>query len=368
MSTTARESRSWQVIAIVVAVQILSTTFLALRFYIRLRIQRMGLGTDDWIIIAAWLLTLVYGTDISLQTRYGLGKHLTDLPPGTDFITSNILFYSKQPVYYMSVSLTKVSIIFFYFRLFPQLNYRAFLWIIMAFVLLTGFTSGVAGIFQCNPIRRAWDDSVPGTCFDLRALFCANAGLNIFQDFVIYLLPSPILWNIQLPVKQRIALVGIFVVGGFVCIAGIIRVATLWGAIYSDDPTWYHFDAAIWSAIESNFAIVCASLVHFKPLIAKIAPSILSTSRSSKHGKMVKLKDNPENAGLGPFGQLKGNRPVDSLTGMEAEEDISKDLSSLVPARTGIAAATISHNGDYTSPMGTDQLKATYTTTQFTVS
>ncbi|KAF3066552.1 hypothetical protein GL218_09018 [Daldinia childiae] len=328
MSTAPIESRSGQVVAIVAAVQALSTIFLALRFYTRLRIQRMGLGADDWIIIAAWLLTLTYGTDISLQTKFGLGKHLIDLPRETDFTTSNILFYAKQPVYYISVSLTKVSIIFFYFRLFPQVNYRMFLWFMMTFVLLTGFTSSVAGIFQCHPIHRAWDTSVPGTCFDLRALFCANAGLNIFQDFVIYLLPSPILWNIQLPVKQRIALVGIFVVGGFVCITGIVRVATLWDAIYSDDPTWYHFDAAVWSAIESNFGIVCASLVHFKPLIAKIAPSILGTPRSPKHGKMVKLKDNPgnpENANRITFGQYQGNKPVDSLTGTEVEEDICKD-------------------------------------------
>ncbi len=137
----------------------------------------------------------------------------------------------------MSISLTKVSILFFYFRLFPQKLYRTFLWAMMAFVFLTGFACSVAGIFQCNPIHKAWDTDVPGTCFDRPALFFANASLNIFQDFVIYLLPSPMLWNIQIPVRQRLALIGIFVVGGFVCIAGIIRIPTLRDAVSSTDPT-----------------------------------------------------------------------------------------------------------------------------------
>ncbi|KAI3335726.1 hypothetical protein F4824DRAFT_142805 [Ustulina deusta] len=334
------ESRSGNVIAVITATQVLSTIFLALRLWTRVGIQRMHFAKDDWTIIISWVFGLAYGIDVALQTRYGLGKHLADLPPETDFITSNILFYAKQPVYYMSISLTKVSILFFYFRLFPQKLYRTFLWAMMAFVFLTGFACSVAGIFQCNPIHKAWDTDVPGTCFDRPALFFANASLNIFQDFVIYLLPSPMLWNIQIPVRQRLALIGIFVVGGFVCIAGIIRIPTLRDAVSSTDPTWDHYGSAIWSAIEINFAIVCASLVHLKPFFAKMTSSVLHFSTFPQRSKF-KLSDdtsNPASAHLKVSGKHLGSNQVSPAATLELD-DRFQDQSPLVPDQ-GIGRAT----------------------------
>ncbi|TGJ81684.1 hypothetical protein E0Z10_g7083 [Xylaria hypoxylon] len=214
-------SLSEEVIAIVTVFQFFASLALALRLWTRLRIQRLRLGADDWVILVAWALDLALGTIIGFQTRYGLGKHIADLPPDIDFITSNILFYAHQPIYYISVSLTKVSIIVFYFKLFPQESYRAFLWVMMVIVILTGVATAVAGVFQCNPIARAWDASIPGTCFNQPALFFANAALNIVEDLILYILPIQILWNMNLPLKQRIALIGIFVVGGLTIIAGI---------------------------------------------------------------------------------------------------------------------------------------------------
>ncbi|RYP41248.1 hypothetical protein DL769_011622 [Monosporascus sp. CRB-8-3] len=322
----------------------------------RIGVQRVGLGADDWMILVAWLLNIGYGVEVCMQTKYGLGKHRKDLPPGTDFITSDILFYAKQPL------------------LFPQHGYRIFLWFMVGFVVLTGITSSVAGIFQCNPIQKAWDYSIPGTCFNRPALFFANAGLNIFQDFVIYILPSPMLWNVQLPVKQRIALIGVFVVGAFVCITGIIRVPTLWDAVSSEDATWDHFGAAVWSAVETNIGIVCACLVHFKPLIIKFAPWALGMSRGSKGGKMIRLgddqSDQPASSNLQTFGQRQNSKPVGILTEMELEDDLeaSRSRTVLVPAtHTGVATASARAGG---SPFRRDpnQPNAIHTTTQLTIS
>lgn len=368
------ESRSEDVIIIITCMHVLSMAFLIPRLWIRIGVQRVGLGADDWMIIVAWLLNIGYGVEVCMQTKYGLGKHRKDLPAGTDFVTSDILFYAKQPLYYVCVSLTKVSILLFYFRLFPQQGYRIFLWVMLGFVVLTGITSSVAGIFQCNPIPKAWDDDIPGTCFNRPALFFANAGLNIFQDFVIYLLPFPMLWNVQLPLKQRIALIGVFVVGAFVCITGIIRVPTLWDAVSSEDSTWDHFGAAVWSAVETNTGIVCACLVHFKPLIIKFAPWVIGMSRGSKGGKMIRLgddqSDQPASSNLQTFGQRQNSKPVGILTEMELEDDLeaSRSQTVLVPATyTGVATAT-AHAGGSPFRRDPDQPNAIHTTTQLTIS
>ncbi|KAI1415377.1 hypothetical protein F5Y13DRAFT_187481 [Hypoxylon sp. FL1857] len=365
-------SRGGAVIAIVTAMNALSTAVLAARFWIRLRIQRIHLAVDDWTIIASWLVTVAQTIDDGFQTKYGLGMHIADLPPGADIVMANKLSYANQPIYYTSVSLTKISILLFYFRLFPHNAYHIFLWAMMVFVGLTGLICSVVSIFQCSPVHKAWDVHVPGVCFNRPAFFFSNASLNIFQDLVIYLLPSPILWKVNIPAKQRIALIGIFVVGGFVCVTGIMRIPTLSVAVASDDFTWDHYGSAVWSSIECNSAIICASLVHFKPLLTKASSSIHGASHSSRTGRLFKLSDerskNRAGGDLITFGQRQGSRPVGILTEIELE-DMSRSQSALVPSsHLGVATATASHDEESPFPIGGgDQGNVIYATTHFTV-
>ncbi|KAJ4309662.1 hypothetical protein N0V84_011382 [Fusarium piperis] len=341
-----KESRSDDVVIILTVMQALSTIVVAARLLTRLLIQHMRLAADDWSIIVSWVLLVAYTVDVCTQTKFGLGKHIGDLPPDTNFAASLELFYYGEALYYITVSLTKVSILFLYLRVFPQQNYRVFNICMMAFVIATGFSCTVAGIFQCNPIRRAWLTSLPGTCFNRVALFIANASLNIAQDLIIYILPIPMLWQVQRPLGQRLALIGIFVVGGFVCVTGMIRLKSLQVASISKDPTWDNYGAAVWSSIEANFGLICASLVHFKPLIKRFAPSLLGLSiRGSKGSKMVRLGDesseNPNS--LKTFGQRQFNKPVGVLTQMELEdmEHSSRPNDAFGGSPPGYATASV---------------------------
>ena len=99
----------------------------------------------------------------------------------------------------------------------------------MAFVTATAIASVTAGIFQCTPIHKAWDvtGTVHGSCIDRTALFFANAGLDIFQDALIYVLPMRMLYQLHVAKRQRIALMLVFAVGGFVVVTGMIRLNSL---------------------------------------------------------------------------------------------------------------------------------------------
>jgi hypothetical protein len=123
-------------------------------------------------------------------------------------------------------------------RLAVKKGLRTLIWATMGFVIATFIASVIAGLFQCNPIAFAWDKTIEGgTCFNVTALFYANAGLNIFQDVFIYILPMRMLWEIQIPRKQKIALIAVFAVGGFVCVTGMLRLNSLKTASVSQDPT-----------------------------------------------------------------------------------------------------------------------------------
>lgn len=68
-------------------------------------------------------------------------------------------------------------------------------------------------------------------------MFYANAGLDIFQDLLIYVLPMKMLYSIQIPRRQKFALMIVFAVGGFVVVTGMIRLYYLQGAQASQDPS-----------------------------------------------------------------------------------------------------------------------------------
>ncbi|KFA59962.1 hypothetical protein S40285_08011 [Stachybotrys chlorohalonatus IBT 40285] len=365
------ESRADDVLIILITMQVFSTVVLLMRLCTRFAVQHLRLGADDWTIIVSWLFLVAYTVNVCMQTEYGLGRHLADLPPDTNHAASLELFFYGEALYYITVSMTKVSILCLYLKLFPQRTYRLFTWTMMGFVLGTGLGCTIAGIFQCDPIYRAWETQVPGTCFNQVALFLANAGLNILQDVIIYILPAPMLWKVQLPLKQRIALIFVFVVGGFVVVTGIIRLDSLRLASVSADPTWDNYGSAIWSSIEANFGVICASLVHFKPLIARFAPSMLGMSRSTKGSNMLRLGDEPSTGAKGSlqtFGARQGNKPFGILTEMELEDNVAQSQAELVSPSHGTATTTVSHNQESPFRDEADRPGVIHTTKHFSVS
>jgi hypothetical protein len=63
------------------------------------------------------------------------------------------------------------------------------------------------------PVRSIWDTTLPGKCVNYLALAYAGAGLSIFEDFVIMLLPISELKGLNLDLRKRAALVFMFALG-----------------------------------------------------------------------------------------------------------------------------------------------------------
>lgn len=113
-------------------------------------------------------------------------------------------------------------------------------------------------------------------------LWYTNASVNIVTDLLIAIIPVRGIWGLTIPKRQKIALLGILTIGWFICIVSILRVhAITVFARHQDDATYYSAPTAYWSSIESNLAIVCASLPALKPLVVRIIP-VFGTPDSSR--------------------------------------------------------------------------------------
>lgn len=85
----------------------------------------------------------------------------------------------------------------------------------MIAVLATYGTWAVLSAFlNCVPVARFWDPTVPGTCLSSKGLWFSNASMHITTDLAILIIPIPALAALELPKKQRVALISIFALGG----------------------------------------------------------------------------------------------------------------------------------------------------------
>jgi hypothetical protein len=86
--------------------------------------------------------------------------------------------------------------------------------VITGFVIASGLAFIFAIIFQCSPVAGAWDKTISSKCVDVNALAFSNSGVSIAQDLVILFLPVPELASLQMSLRKKLNVLGMFSIGG----------------------------------------------------------------------------------------------------------------------------------------------------------
>jgi hypothetical protein len=83
----------------------------------------------------------------------------------------------------------------------------------VAFIAMYGIAFILVISFQCHPIAGIWDKNLEATCINLNLVSYASAGVSIFQDILILLLPIPELWSLNVSFRKRLNIMVMFSVG-----------------------------------------------------------------------------------------------------------------------------------------------------------
>ncbi|KAF2083805.1 hypothetical protein K490DRAFT_15266, partial [Saccharata proteae CBS 121410] len=229
-----------------------------------------SISLDDWLMTAS--ATMIIGVDVlgCVHTLYGAGYHIWDIPTGWAQPWGKV---SLLILFVPSVSLTKISLCVSYLRLFPSRLNKWFCYVTITFLILWSFAVVFLFCFACSPIAGFWDPSIPNAkCLNIEVAFIVSAAINSLTDFTVFLWPTPMLWNVQLPLQTRLSLVFVFGIGCIVCTAGILRAWYITIYFDSDDPFWK--SAVLWAilGVEGNFGIICGCLPPLKPALKRLFP------------------------------------------------------------------------------------------------
>ncbi|KAE8351747.1 integral membrane protein [Aspergillus coremiiformis] len=264
--------------AVSISFTVLATIFVLARVYTRAGIMKR-MEPNDYMVLIALVLSYVFMAFFIIESFHGMGMHGADIPPAI-LLKQMKAFWITIPFYNAALLSAKASILLQYFRVFPTSRMRLINWTMLGILGIYGSWAVLSGFLNCIPVAKFWDKTIPGYCLAEKGLWFSNASMHIATDLAILVIPIPALSQLDLPKRQKIALITVFALGGFVCITSVCRLVSLKKIADSTDPTFDNVGAATWSAVECNVGIICACLPTLRPLVSRIVPHLLSTLSS----------------------------------------------------------------------------------------
>ncbi|KAL8955576.1 MAG: hypothetical protein Q9193_006627, partial [Seirophora villosa] len=239
------ESRAYQIYAISAVFLALTISFLLIRLYAKLYIQRSRTWDDFTFITDAPSQAAVIsytGVIITVVSEPGGAKHLWDTTIGDfsdkGFIEELVVVALYGPV----IFLVKLALFLLYLHLFGRLRWLR--WLVWFGILVTGcfYVSGPIVVFTlCAPARG---DSWLGMSFKskcrngLQDYGVAQGTINLVSDFYLLVVPIPAVLALQLPKKKKIGVIAIFMTGFLACIVSTVALGLRITYNKTADITW----------------------------------------------------------------------------------------------------------------------------------
>ncbi|KAJ2988332.1 hypothetical protein NUW58_g4032 [Xylaria curta] len=267
-------------LATITVVATLATLFVFLRFGVQLR-RRIRFALDDWLPFI-WGLYAVCAFGCGFDD---LGRHITVLGEAgiQAIITIELYFFVADYLYATALATAKLSILAMYYRVFPTRFMKFSTVLLGSIVVVWWLTCIFLSAFGCNPIQKAWDPFVPGSCLDHHMVFLIKAVPNFSLDFLIFPLPILEIMKLRMRPPQKIALGGAFLIGALAAVSSIVRLVLIAGlANQNADITYTLPKIIVWTVVEPSVGIISACLPRLRPLLTMIASWAGSTRVRSK--------------------------------------------------------------------------------------
>ncbi|KAI1758776.1 hypothetical protein GGR53DRAFT_205421 [Hypoxylon sp. FL1150] len=334
------------VIAVGAVLSGLAIIAVSLRFYVRLVRVYAALGIEDWLILLSTILTL--GMGLMMIIGSALGGLARPTPQGTgpkgylsatndaEILTEKI-FWAFDLVQCFAFGAAKLSVLFFYRRIFRGKLFEVLSTAMIVVVVLWTFGFFFAILFRCG--TQFWALWAPlkfllANCYASTPMFQAFCISDVITD--VFILAMPIYWTsrLQMTLSKKLAVCGVFLLGALVIAAGAVRLAIF---IQQTNNPYLNADGIghltteiYWSMIEMGISVVAACLPAIWPLLSKVSlESMVHTVRS-----MFSLESLAQSASSRSRGKPGANGGDDSERGLEGSGSYERFAGGLDKAST----------------------------------
>ncbi|KAG7046421.1 integral membrane protein [Colletotrichum scovillei] len=269
-----------RVVASIWAMISVSTVFLFCRVYCK-KIRSRGLWTDDYLLVASWIFLLVSTSLTTELMRLGFGKSL-DFSAHIFTLSSVNVVMNK-----VALALSKTSFAVTMLRIASG-KLKVFIWfLIISMNAVLATSAVVAWKAACDRPSDSYEAVLPGSCWrveDSVIMHMVSNAYSALVDFILSLLPWPMIWRLGLKRHEKIGVavaMSLGVIAGLVGVIKVIKIVTI--AEGADIP--YRLSLLfIWGQAEINVTIVASSI----PVLRVLFTEMYATSRSDERNGYLK--------------------------------------------------------------------------------
>lgn len=250
-----RQSNQAKIYVITSFFSILVTSFVMLRCYSNYQISKK-IWWDDGFLLIATVFFLAFQSLTLWGTSYGFGLHIW---------TANanhwlgLLFFEWmwEIIYIIVQTMTKISVLLLYYRIFPQMWFRRILFMLVGAMFLHFIVFTAVIVTACKPIKSFWDKSITGKCLDTRPVGLIGSAFSILEDVVFLCLPIPLIWKLKLKTSRKVGITLILTIGVVACAASVVRLRYLYQYNQTFDQVWEDYLIVVLSQVELSLSIIC---------------------------------------------------------------------------------------------------------------
>ncbi|KAJ5101722.1 hypothetical protein NUU61_003944 [Penicillium alfredii] len=303
------ESQYGVILGVCLSLTILMVITVCLRLYVRTQARR--LAAADYVMIGSMIFSIIYSALCiarePLSSSYPASfARLTKLIVSRKSIWTRIaaqaaaqarpfdlypmqtnsstqLNYAGRPFYQIGIAGFKASLCLSYLRLLDGTSkaiYRIIIWIVIAISTLGHIAGALVLIFNCQPVERAWNPKVPGTCLPVGGTFYSLAIFTIVCDVLIIFLPIPLLLRLNIKTAQKAGVVCLFLLGLFTTICSILRLTQINRVAFGDGNSTM---LVLWGTIEFNVGNIVTCIPYLAPLLKGVVRDFRSNSGRLKY-------------------------------------------------------------------------------------
>ncbi|KAI0392746.1 hypothetical protein F5Y17DRAFT_342784 [Xylariaceae sp. FL0594] len=266
-------------VALCILLMILSTVTTIGRITSKFLVKQYWWWDDLFAILSLPIQITLLGIILSWK-NIGLGLHAETvasvnplyLIKGAKHLYIAIFFFDS------SISLPKLSALFFYARVFRSNNriFKINLWIAGSLVVGWIVAALISTAFQCTPIEKAWNPLLPGHCINTYVWYLSTAALSVVIDVYILLLPVPMIWALKTSMRRRIYLLCAFFLTYSVIVISVGRLISTVSLIptLTEDLTWNFPPYLYWACFEGSISLISISV----PNLIGLAKAFLGSS------------------------------------------------------------------------------------------
>ncbi|KAK1975685.1 CFEM domain-containing protein [Colletotrichum cereale] len=237
-------------------------------------------GWDDASIIAAYLVLAAFLPAAVSATKSGAGRDIWTLSP--DQITQLLMIvYVFGLLYFFCLAFIKISIVFLYFRIFPDERFRKVLWVTQVFNLLLLISYAAGQLALCQPLELAWvgwTKEVPGKCFNRNEFIISHGAINVALDLWMLGLPLTQLYGLRMQRRKKLGVMVMLSLGVFLTAVSAYRLKAVMDFATSYNASADSLATSIWSHIELCVGVIVACLPSTRQVWIKVFPTVLKAT------------------------------------------------------------------------------------------